>query len=159
VSWGKGFAVFALVAALGRGAGADTPAKDGGPSADDAEARRERIRRILETMPPPSRDDLGRADHSAFVPLYEQKRAELRAKRGDLADQIAAEKALPRPDRKKLATLRRADAKLAAEEARYTRALVTEQRREEKRRAEERKAFEGVKGIGVGSEELSGVLH
>ena len=70
---------------------------------------------------------------------------------------MAAEKAGPHPDKKKLAGLRRTDARLAAEEARWTRAIVAERRKAEKQRAAERKAFEGVKGIGP--EELNGVLH
>jgi hypothetical protein len=43
---------------------------------------------------------------------------------------------------------RRANARLAAEEHRYTRALVEEHRKADKQSAEEHKAFEGVKGIG-----------
>jgi hypothetical protein len=158
VSWAKGFAVFALAAALRSAARAEPLAgPDAGGPPGDAGATRDEARRRPDPMPPPRPQDLMRDDFAVVVPLYLKRRAEVRAKRHEVATSIAAEKARPRPEKRILARLRREDAQLAAEEVRWTRALAAEHRKEARRRAEESRAFRGIGG--VNPETLDGVLH
>jgi hypothetical protein len=158
VSWAKGFAAFALAATLGSAARAAPPASpDAGAPSADAGATPDQARRRPEPVPPPRPQDLLRDDFAVVMPYYHQRRADVREKRREVATSIAAEKARPRPDKKTLARLRREDAQLAAEEARWTRALAASRRKEERRRAEESRAFQWVGG--VNSWMLDGVLH
>jgi hypothetical protein len=153
----RSLVILAIAAALGGRARAQTapPGRDAGAPPDGAAGEATGLLRQL--MPPSAWEALLDEVDGDLSPFYADLVGRARTKRAELEAKADAEKARPRPDRKKLARLRRATARLQLEEARWTRAIAEERRLADEERARRPSLFQNVKA--VDQEQLDGIFH
>jgi predicted nucleic acid-binding Zn-ribbon protein len=86
-----------------------------------------------------------------LVPMFKNLRWKARLKREALEARVEAEAARTNPDDKKLAKLRQDAARVKAEEDDLTSSIDEEQKKDAQSKAEMEKAFEGIRGVGMGT--------
>jgi hypothetical protein len=113
--------------------------------------RRARVREATAARPPPEPPGMSDGERDpGLVPMFKDLRWKARLKREALEARAEAEAARPKPDNKKLAKLRQDAAGIKAEEDDLNASIDEEQRKDAESKAEMEKAFEGIRGVGMG---------
>jgi hypothetical protein len=117
--------------------------------APDDSRLREKLRRALDRRARVREASDGEPD-PGLVPMFKDLRWKTRLKREAVEARAEAEAARANPDEKKLAKLRQDAAGMKAKEDDLTASIDDEKKKDAESKAGMEKAFEGIRGIGLG---------